>query len=165
MIVSGLTLTAGADEDTAIAALLHDAIEDQGGDATLGRIREQFGDRIARIIEGCSDSFTDGPKRPWRERKEAHIARVPHESPDVWMVLAADKLHNTRSILADYYHDGDAVWDVFSGRRDGTLWYTHAMTDALVAVAPELPLVQELVRTVAELDRALAARGSVEERP
>ena len=151
LVVAGLVLAAGADEDTGIAALLHDAVEDQGGAATRRLIAARFGERVARIVDGCSDA-AGSPKPPWRQRKERHIARVPTEPPAVWMVVAADKLHNTRSIIADYRSDGDAVWHRFHGGRDGTLWYTHAMTATLVAVVPDLSLVQGLVIAVAELD-------------
>ena len=151
MIVAGLVLAAGADEDTGIAALLHDAVEDQGGAGTRRLIADRFGERVARIVDGCSDA-AGSPKPPWRQRKEQHIARIATEPPEVWMVVAADKLHNTRSIITDYRREGDAVWRLFRGGRDGTLWYTHAMTAALVAVAPDLSLVQDLVAATAELD-------------
>lgn len=150
--VAGLVLEAGADEDTAIAALLHDAVEDQGGEATRDMIAARFGERVARIVVGCSDS-TGSPKPPWRTRKQAHIDRISTESPEVRLVVTADKLHNTRAIIADYRRDGEAVWAIFHGRRDGTLWYTHAMTAALVRADPDAPLLPELRAAVAELDR------------
>lgn len=154
--VAGLVLEAGADEDTAIAALLHDAVEDQGGEATRDLIASRFGERVARIVVGSSDAI-GSPKPPWRARKQAHIDRIPGESPEVRLVVTADKLHNTRSIIADYRRDGEALWEIFHGRRDGTLWYTHAMTDALTRADPDAPLLAELRAAVATLDRLTAS--------
>ena len=95
-----ITLEHGADEDTAIAALLHDAIEDQGGVAIEVVIRERYGERVAAIVRGCSDS--DGePKPPWRERKEAYIAHLATADSATLLVSASDKLDNARRILAD----------------------------------------------------------------
>lgn len=150
--VAGLVLEAGADEDTAIAALLHDAVEDQGGTATRDLIASRFGERVAQIVDGCSDS-DDSPKPPWRARKQAHIDRIPAESPEVRLVVTADKLHNTRAIIADYRREGEALWSIFHGRRDGTLWYIHAMTAALTRADPDAPLLADLRAAVAELDR------------
>jgi (p)ppGpp synthase/HD superfamily hydrolase len=129
LIVAGLVIEAGGDEDTAIAALLHDAVEDQGGAATLALIRSRFGDRVAGIVEACSDTATV-PKPPWRARKEAYVASIPHKSPDALLVSLADKVHNARAILADHHDLGDEIYSRFSGGRDGTLWYYRALADA-----------------------------------
>ncbi len=150
--VAGLVLEAGADEDTAIAALLHDAVEDQGGAATRDAIAARFGERVARVVDGCSDS-AGSPKPPWPARKQAHIDRIPAESPEVRLVVTADKLHNTRSITADYRRLGEELWPIFHGRRDGTLLSIHGMTDALTRADPDAPLLADLRAAVAELDR------------
>ncbi|HEV2528784.1 MAG TPA: HD domain-containing protein [Thermomicrobiales bacterium] len=155
--VAGLVLEAGGDEETAIAALLHDAIEDQGGGATRARIVRQFGERVARFVDGCSDS-SGSPKPPWRQRKLDHIGRMATESPEVRLIVAADKIHNARSITSDYRRRGDTLWPIFHGGRDGTLWYLHAMTDALIAADPDGPLLDELGAALATLD-ALVATG------
>jgi (p)ppGpp synthase/HD superfamily hydrolase len=153
---ASIALEHGATEDEAIAALLHDAVEDQGGAAILERIRHRFGERVARIVEGCTD--TDAvPKPPWRARKEAYVAHVRSASPSVRLVSASDKLHNARSITSDYRALGEALWSRFSGGREGTLWYYRALVDAYSA-AGRTPLVEELDRVVSELER-LAARG------
>jgi (p)ppGpp synthase/HD superfamily hydrolase len=157
LAVTALALEYGADEETAIAALLHDAVEDQGGAATLEAIRQRFGARVAEIVDGCSDTDVT-PKPPWRARKEAYIAHVRVAPPDVRLVSAADKLHNARSILADYRVLGDALWDRFTGGKAGTLWYYRALVDAFRAAGPS-PLVEELARVVDEL-AALAVPGS-----
>jgi GTP pyrophosphokinase len=136
--VAVLALEYGATEDEAIGALLHDAAEDGGGEAMLAEIRAQFGDEVADIVLGCSDSLTADPadKAPWRERKEAYLGHLETASPSVCLVSAADKLHNVRAIRRAYRADGDQVWERFQGRRDGTLWYYEAVSAALVRRLP-----------------------------
>ena len=154
--MAALVLEQGGDEDLAIAALLHDAVEDQGGPATREVIRARFGDRVTAIVDGCTDADTQ-PKPPWRARKEAYLAHLPDASADVRLVSAADKLHNARSVLADYRQVGDALWARFRGGKVGTLWYYRALVTAYRA-AGSSPLVEELDRTVTELERLVAAR-------
>lgn len=151
LAVASLVIEHGGDEDEAIAALLHDAIEDQGGAATRAAIAEQFGPRVAEIVEGCTDTDVQ-PKPPWRARKEAHLAHIRSASDSVRLVIAADKLHNARSLLGDYRRVGDAMWERFSGARDGTLWYYRAVADAL-ATGWSHSLVDELARVLDELER------------
>ncbi len=161
--VASLVLDYGGDEDTAIAALLHDAIEDCGGDRARQRIRETLGmdttdrastDRILTIIEGCSETDRT-PKPPWRERKLAYIAHLATASPEMRLVSSADKLHNARSLLRDYRSVGEALWSCFNGGREGTLWYYRAMVSALYEAEPT-PIVAELDRVVTELERQAA---------
>jgi len=128
--VASLVLEAGGDEDVAIAALLHDAAEDQGGEAMLQKITERFGARVARIVRDCSDAFVI-PKPPWLERKKAYIAHVHDEADaDVCLVSAADKIHNARSILTDHYLIGDRVFERFKATKEQTLWYYGEMVNA-----------------------------------
>jgi (p)ppGpp synthase/HD superfamily hydrolase len=157
LIVAGMVLEQGGDEDTAIAALLHDAVEDQGGRPMLDEIRRRFGDRVADIVEECSDAFTFF-KPPWRKRKEAYLAHLPHASAAARLVSAADKLHNARTTLADYRTLGESLWRRFNGGREGTLWFYRAMVEALRAGEPS-PLVEELDRVVSELERLASAKG------
>jgi len=157
LAVAGIALENGANEDEAIAALLHDAVEDQGGAPTLVEIRRRFGEAVADIVAGCTDT-DEVPKPPWRGRKEAYVAHVASASPSVRLVSAADKLHNARSILADYRRHGERIWKRFAGGREGTLWYYRALVDAF-RTHGETPLVDELARTVAELERLAAAGG------
>ena len=149
--VAALVLEDGGDEDQAIAGLLHDAVEDQGGQPTLSEIRRRFGDKVAFIVEGCTDADTI-PKPPWRERKERYIAHVRSAPPEVLRVSAADKLHNARAVLADFRDSGPSVWGRFNGARDGTLWYYRSLTD-LFREAGVGPLAEELHRVVSELER------------
>lgn len=149
LAVTAIVLEHGGEEHEAIAALLHDAIEDQGGAATRAEIRRRFGDQVVAIVDGCTDAETV-PKPPWRDRKAAYIARIGNEPPSVRLVSAADKLHNARSILADYREIGEALWDRFNGGRVGTLWYYRSLVAAFYAVEAT-PLVKELGRTVSEL--------------
>lgn len=152
MGVASLVLQYGGDEEQAMAALLHDVVEDCGGAPRLKEIREKFGERVARIVDGCTDS-DEIPKPPWRERKERYIERVRTEEKDVILVSAADKLYNMREILMDVHESGPSVWERFKGRRDGSLWYYHALLEAIRKRAPKM-LVCELDRTLAELEQA-----------
>lgn len=156
--VAGIALGAGADEDEAIAAVLHDAIEDQGGDKTRQEIRRRFGDRVVEIVDGCTDT-DQHPKPPWRERKEAYLARLKNASVSVRLVSACDKLDNARSILTGYRRLGQSLWDRFSGGRDGVAWYYRSVVEALKQAGTD-PLVDELELAVSEIDRIVAQEGS-----
>lgn len=155
--VTAIVLEYGGDEEQAVAALLHDAVEDQGGLPRLREIRRKFGARVAHIVDGCTDAYTI-PKPPWRERKEKYLRRLRRALADVRLVSAADKLHNVREILADYRREGEAVWSRFSGGRDGTLWYYRALVRAFRA-AGRSPLVEELARVVKDLESLTAGRS------
>jgi (p)ppGpp synthase/HD superfamily hydrolase len=128
MAVSSLVLEAGGNEDMAIAALLHDVVEDCGGMPRLREVRKLFGPRVAHIVEGCTDSFGE-PKAEWIERKKDYLREVTHADAETRLVSASDKLHNVRTILSDYRQDGEAIWARFSGKKEGTLWYYRALTD------------------------------------
>ena len=151
LAVTALVIEHGGDEDEAIAALLHDAIEDQGGPKAREEIRRRFGDRVTEIVDGCTDSETI-PKPPWKERKRAYIARLGEASASVRLVSAADKLHNARSILNDYRGLGEEIWQRFAGRKAGTLWYYRSVLDVL-SQAGTTPLIEELDRVVSQLER------------
>ncbi|HLH06078.1 MAG TPA: HD domain-containing protein [Terriglobales bacterium] len=161
--VTSLVIEFGGDEDMAIAALLHDAVEDQGGRPTLERIRADYGNRVAHIVEGCTDSEID-PKPPWLERKQAYVRHVrEHADSEVTLVSTADKLHNVRAILADFRELGDPVFDRFKGRKDGTLWYYRAMVDAFRDAMLRnglTPYARGNQRLLDELDRELRALES-----
>jgi len=158
LAVASLVIEHGGDEDEAIAALLHDAVEDQGGLETHDRIAARFGATVAEIVMGCSDSTIE-PKPPWRSRKEAYIAHIAAGAPDsVLLVSAADKLHNARAILTDYREQGEALWQRFTGGRAGTLWYYRALADVFAARGPEA-LAQELEAVVGEIE-ALTANST-----
>lgn len=149
--VASIALEYGASEDEAIAALLHDAIEDQGGATTREEIRRRFGETVTAIVDGCTDSDKT-PKPPWRQRKEAFLARIPTASASVRLVSASDKLYNAWSILKDYRFLGEAVWERFKGGKDGTLWYYRSLVEAFHSVEVT-PLIEELERLVDELER------------
>lgn len=153
MAVTGLVLDDGGSEDEAIAALLHDAVEDQGGRARLEDIRQRYGAVVAHIVEGCSDSFAT-PKPPWSERKRAYVAHASHLDRSTLRVSAADKVVNGRTILRDWHRVGEEVWTRFNASREEVLWYYGALVDAFRASGGG-PLVEELSRVVMEL-RALA---------
>jgi (p)ppGpp synthase/HD superfamily hydrolase len=144
----------GGTEDEVVAALLHDAPEDQGGEATLRDIRLRFGDEVAEIVDGCTDTYQD-PKPPWRERKERYLAHLANAPDSVRLVSSADKLHNARSVLSDYRLVGEDLWTRFNGKKVGTLWYYRAIVDAL---PDENPIIEELDRVVTELEARSGAR-------
>ena len=126
-------IEAGGDEDQAIGALLHDIAEDCGGEPRIQEIQKMFGDRVAAIVRGCSDSLvpTEGDKAPWRERKEAHLQHLHDATDDVLMVTAADKLNNARAIATDLQTVGAEVWERFNADRESILWYYHQMWSIL----------------------------------
>ena len=153
--VAALVLEHGGGETEAIAALLHDGPEDQGGEATLAEIRDRFGDGVADIVAACSDTFLT-PKPPWKTRKASYIAAIAGKSDGARLVSAADKLHNARAILADLRALGPALWERFNAGRDDILWYYGALCDAFEAHGAT-PLTGELRRVVTEM--AAAAQG------
>jgi GTP pyrophosphokinase len=153
--VAGLVLEAGGDEDLAIAALLHDVAEDCGGVPMLNQVRRRFGKRVAHIVEGCSDAFTI-PKPSWRERKEPYIRHLRTADADTRLVSVADKLHNARSIVADYRELREQIWERFQGKREGTLWYYRALLDEFKRKKPNR-LINEFERVVLELEALTAS--------
>lgn len=157
MIVAGTVIEHGGNEDQAIAALLHDAIEDHPADGrTRGEILNEFGPRVLELVESCSDSDTI-PKPPWRERKERYLDHLRHTTPDARLISLADKLHNARAILADYRQIGDKLWKRFNAPKQDTLWYYRELAKTFHEVQPGL-LASELQRTVTALTD-IAAEG------
>lgn len=160
MGVASLVLEHGGDEDAAIGALLHDAAEDHGGEERLADIRRNFGPRVARIVEGCTDSMEKKEDRPpWRKRKEAYVRRLVNEREPTLLVSVADKVHNIRSLVLDVRQNGPKAWDDYSGGREGRLWYYHALLRTYTSVGRRRrvspgarALTRELGERVEELD-------------
>ena len=149
--VAALVLEDGGSEDDAIAALLHDAVEDQGGQATLAEIRRRFGEQVAAWVMALSD--TDAlPKPPWQERKEDYLEHLASASMEVLRISLADKLHNAQSLLKDLRREGGATWRRFNGGKTGTLWYYRQLADLFQAKLAS-PRAAELEAVVAELER------------
>ena len=148
--VSSLVMEYGGDEDEAIAGLLHDAVEDQGGAPMLETIRGRFGNRVADIVAGCSDSMGE-PKPPWRVRKQHYLEHLHEASRSVKLVSSCDKLYNARTIAADLKRDGSLVWGRFTGGKDGTLWYYRALATVFTGF-DDIPASTELLRVVDELE-------------
>jgi (p)ppGpp synthase/HD superfamily hydrolase len=160
MAVSALVLDAGGSEIEAIAALLHDAPEDCGGAPVLAEIEEKFGPEVGAIVDGCSDAFplVGEEKVAFRARKEAYIAHLRGASASTMLVSAADKLHNLRSIQADYDVVGDAVFDRFSAlapKRQNVLWYYRSLYDVYTAGTSPVDVRRD--RLTVPLGRLLAA--------
>jgi (p)ppGpp synthase/HD superfamily hydrolase len=145
----------GGTEDEAIAALLHDAVEDQGGHETREIICRMFGFAVAEIVDSCSDTDQD-PKPPWKDRKQKYVAHLRTATASALLVSAADKLVNARSLLADLHQDGDAVWARFTATPEQLLWYYRAVVDTLRQSLANEQLVEELTLAVMEVERQLA---------
>ncbi len=150
LAVTALVLEHGGNEDEAIAALLHDAIEDQGGDTVRQDIRRRFGEIVTEIVDGCSDTDII-PKPPWQARKEAYIKHLRTASPSVQLVSACDKLHNARTILNNYRTIGDELWQRFKGGKEGTLWYYRSVLEVYKTRA-HTPLIEELEEVISALE-------------
>lgn len=163
--VAAIVLQHGGTEDEAIAALLHDAPEDRGGEATLARIEREFGATVSGMVYGLSDTL-ESPKPEWRKRKEAYVEHVRRDAtPSVLLVGAADKLDNLRAILRDARAEGDAVWARFTGGRDGTLWYYRAVTEAYRAARVDGRYPERGAAILDEVERVLAqVEGAAEGR-
>jgi len=144
--VSSRVLSAGGTEVQAIGGLLHDAAEDQGGEATLGVIRERFGPDVAQIVADCTDSWTE-PKPEGRRRKEAYLSTLPGKSATSLLVSLADKVDNAEAILSDHRSIGDELWQRFTGGRDGTVWYYRSLSSIFDRALPG-PLARDLSRAV-----------------
>ncbi len=155
--VTAIAMEYGANETEAIAALLHDAVEDCGGAKRLRDIERKFGKAVAKIVDGCTDTY-ETPKPPWRERKEAYLAHLKDSDSATRLVSASDKLHNTRAILADLRRHGLEVFGRFSGKKDGTLWYYRALVTAFREHGDHADLVDELDRVVTQIEKLSAAR-------
>jgi len=152
LAVSGLVLEHGGTEDEAIAALLHDAVEDQGGLERLAEIREKFGERVASIVAGCTDDPNE-KKAEWRPRKERYIAHLQDAESSVRLVSCADKTHNARAIVSDLRTLGDALFGRFNGGKEGTLWYYRSLAETFLKLGP--------ARLAGELEQAVRAMSEL----
>jgi (p)ppGpp synthase/HD superfamily hydrolase len=162
--VASIALHRGADEDEAIAALLHDAIEDApealGADWVRKWLRFRFGERVLEIVEGCTDADVQ-PKPEWRVRKEAYVAHVRKASASVVLVSASDKLHNASAILADYYEINEKLWGRFNpdAGKEGVIGYYRGLVEAYESTRYHPRLVGELDRVVSQIEEASGHRG------
>jgi (p)ppGpp synthase/HD superfamily hydrolase len=160
MAVAAIVIEHGGDEDEAIAALLHDAVEDCGGLPVAERIRAAFGDRVANLVLELSDSVADTrddttDKADWQTRKRTYLAHLATASPAALRISAADKLHNLRSIVADLRREGEALWARFNAGRDDQRWYYHELVKVLTGRAPAA-LVEALAESLQDLEAAIA---------
>jgi (p)ppGpp synthase/HD superfamily hydrolase len=156
--VTAIALEYGANETEAIGALLHDTVEDCGGAERLRDIRQKFGEDVARIVDGCTDS-DQTPKPQWLDRKRAYIEHLKDSDSSTRLVSASDKLHNTRAILAELRRTGLEVFERFAGKKDGTLWYYRALVTAFRQHGEHADLIDELDRVVSEIEK-LVQRSS-----
>lgn len=155
--VASIVLDYGGDEDMGIAALLHDAVEDHGGRPMLKTIDQIFGPRVAKIVDGCTDSYAEDPtlKERWERRKLRYLRRVRHEDAETRFVSAADKLYNARAVLRDLRQDGESVFERFSAPKAKTLWYYRSLVNEYRAGGVThrfKPLIDDLDRVVTEIE-------------
>jgi (p)ppGpp synthase/HD superfamily hydrolase len=156
LAVSALVLEAGGSQDEAIAALFHDALEDQAERVTAADLEARYGPEVARIVVACSDHLGPGPKRPWRERKERHLAKLRHADGSILLVSLADKLHNATTLRRDLEASGPRAWERFKAGPDEQLWYHQS----LVAIFRERlpgPMTEEYAATVAAIETIFAS--------
>src|SRR4051812_26598333 len=171
MSVSAIVLEHGGSEDQAIAALLHDAVEDAPdgqGPTVLREIRERFGERVADMVEACSDGLDAAGNRSgsWAERKRPYVAGLldpAKKSDEALLVTAADKIHNGSRIAADLREFGPAFWSTFNACEHELLWYYTSVDTAVTERLPKSSIAEALHRAVDELvaaanmDRALVS--------
>jgi len=150
-------------EDMVVAALLHDAAEDHGGERRLADITVHFGANVAKMVEGLSDSLVEegAPKAPWAERKYGYLKRLRDESPQVKLISVADKLYNARSLLADYLVEGPAIWQRFQRTQEDQMRYFRALL-AEYERSGSNRLVREYARVLSELESALQKASGAE---
>ena len=156
MAVAALVMENGGDEDEAIAALLHDGPEDCGGTSVLNRIRDLFGDRVAALVEDCTDSLEE-PRPPWEERKRDYLAHLETVPSGSLLVSLADKVHNVRSLVDAFTRDGDRFSERFTASPEQTLKYYSSLLAIFKRRQSERtePLVSELDRLVSSLKAAI----------
>lgn len=154
MAVSSLVMEQGGGTDEVIAALLHDAAEDRGGERALQDIAARFGPNVADLVRHCSDSVVDTAeqeKPSWEERKKAYLAHIKDKPQGARLISLADKLHNSRAILLDFRRLGDDLWKRFNPDKNQIVWYYRSLVKAFQAAGPS-PLLGELQRVVFELE-------------
>lgn len=161
--VASIVLEHGGDEDQAIAALLHDALEDQAHRMTPGEIGARFGEQVEKIVEACTDGDPEEQRDRdigrWRVRKQKYIDAIAAKPAEALLVSMADKLYNARAILEDFRELGDKVWPRFTAGKEGNLWYYRAMLTAFRPRADNR-LWHELDRTVAEIEKMAGGASS-----
>lgn len=153
--VCALVIQDGGDEQEAIAALLHDGLEDKPELTSDEEIRSRFGDRVLRIIKLATDTpegYQGGPKPPWIERKEAYLEHIRETEPDLLRVTIADKIDNARAMLADHKRLGDALWKRFNAGKEQQKWYYRASVKAYQDAGVKGPLLEELEQLVKQME-------------
>jgi (p)ppGpp synthase/HD superfamily hydrolase len=164
--VCALVLADGGSEDEAIAALLHDTLEDKPQLVTPDVLAERFGPEVTRIVQACSDTepgYAGGPKRPWLPRKQAYIGHLKSAGQPENRVALADKVDNARAILADYRVEGEAIWQRFRTKsRDDQLWFYRSCAQGFRAAGAEGLLIDELERAVAEIEEIAKAHATTQ---
>ena len=156
LAVCALVQLDGGSEDEAIAALLHDLLEDKPEEINREEIRQSFGDHVLKIIEVSTDTpkdYAGGQKPPWKKRKKAYIEHICETDPALLRVTIADKIDNARAILADHQRLGDQVWERFNAGKKDQLWYYSSCVEAFDLSGYSGPLLEELRSLVGKLKK------------
>jgi GTP pyrophosphokinase len=159
--VCGLVLSSGGSESEAIAALLHDSLEDHPAEVTKQDLESRFGSEVAAIVVACTDTgegYQGGEKPPWRERKDRYLAHLEHATPEALRVSLADKVDNIRAIVADYRMVGEDLWSRFKAGREGQVWYFRSLLRTFESVRANNFLLAELRAGVRALEELLHPR-------
>ena len=154
LAVCALTQQDGGDEDEAIAALLHDALEDKPDETSREEIGQLFGEKVLKIVELSTDTpaeYRGGVKPRWRERKEYYLAHIRTSNPELLRVTLADKVDNARAIYSDYQRLGEDLWKRFNAGREDQIWYYESAVDAFKTAGVHGPLLEELERLVSQI--------------
>lgn len=163
LAVCALVLEHGGTEDEAIAALLHDTLEDHPETVSREGLCQRFGEAVAAIVQGCSDTPSDwrgGQKPPWRQRKVRYLECLRREGASVVLVALADKLHNVRAILELHREIGDQVWVRFNAGLDDQLWYFRELVRAFRGSGAPPAMLRAFERAVDELEREAGTSAS-----
>jgi (p)ppGpp synthase/HD superfamily hydrolase len=165
-VVTGLVIEDGGDEDQAIAALLHDTVEDGGGRPLLERIEAGFGARVARMVEELSDTIDGDPDTPWIDLKARYLGRLEAcDDEGTLRVALADKVHNARAIVRDYRYEGHVIWERFTEKTaQQQLWYSRQLAQFFTRKRPG-PLADDLREAVDELAVLIAADPQERDEP
>lgn len=169
--VAALVIEDGGSEDEAIAALLHDSLEDQarhypGGERQMAcDIEAKFGPEVRRIVEACTERTSEeeralsDKRERWRAHKRAYFEQIARGGASVNRVSCADSLHNVRTLVKDYGQKGESIWTRFQTRSgDDQVWAYRSAAEAFRAAGVGA-MAEELMRAVEELARIIAYHG------
>lgn len=153
--VCALVLEDGGDEDEAIAALLHDSLEDQPDKTSPEDISQRFGDRVLQLILSCTDTppeYRGGPKPPWKQRKEKYVEHIRAGAEGALRIALADKVHNLADLIADYHQQGESLWDRFHAGKSDQVWFYRSLVMAFEQAGAAGSMFEKFKHLVSEFE-------------